>query len=265
MRILVTNDDGIGAPGIVMLERAAQRLGAEVYVVAPERQNSAQSHAITIHQPVFARELPHTHGEARRIAVEGTPCDCVRLALIKLLPEKPDLCVSGINHGGNLGWNIFFSGTVSAAAEAHSFGVPSVAFSLASWAPDVKWEGTDLLCAALLRRLLAAKHSRPDWLYSVNLPAIDPREVKGVRVTRQNPAVKGDNFVERESPDGRRYFWPVWDEMKAAHARHDNPDYDTVAIREGFVSLTPMRYEVSDMNEPGVKEAMESFQPGKIM
>ena len=261
MRILVTNDDGIGAQGIVMLERAAQRLGAEVYVVAPERQHSAQSHAITIHQPVFARELPYTHGESRRIAVEGTPCDCVRLAMIKLLEHKPDLCLSGINHGGNLGWNVFFSGTVSAAAEAHSFGVPAIAFSLTNWSSKLEWEGLDLLCADLIRKLMAAKHSRPDWLYNVNIPAIPVDQMQGVRITRQNPVVKGDNFEERQSPDGRRYFWPVWDDVKAERTRQNNPEFDTTAIQEGFISLTPMRYEVSNTNEPGVAQAFDGYRP----
>ncbi|MBX3475200.1 MAG: 5'/3'-nucleotidase SurE [Planctomycetes bacterium] len=261
MRILVTNDDGINAHGIVMLERAAQRLGAEVYVVAPERQHSAQSHAITIHQPVFARELPRTHGEARRIAVEGTPCDCVRLAMIKLLDHRPDLCLSGINHGGNLGWNVFFSGTVSAAAEAHSFGVPAIAFSLTNWSSKLEWEGLDVLCADLIRRLMAARHTRPDWLYNVNIPAIPVEQMKGVRITRQNPVVKGDNFEERQSPDGRRYFWPVWDDVKAERTRENNPEYDTTAIHEGFISLTPMRYEVSNTNEGGVAQAFAGYRP----
>ena len=157
MRILITNDDGMNAPGIIALEAAAQRVGGEVYVVAPEREQSATSHAITIREPVFAHELPRTHGEARRIAVGGTPCDCVRLAMIKLLPVKPDLCLSGINHGGNLGWNVFHSGTVSAAAEAHSFGIPSIAFSLANWTQDVHWGGLDLLCASLIRTIVLTK------------------------------------------------------------------------------------------------------------
>jgi 5'-nucleotidase len=261
MRILVTNDDGISAPGLVMLERAAQRIGGEVYVVAPERQHSAQSHAITIHSPVFARELPHTHGEARRVAVDGTPCDCVRLALIKFLDIKPDLCLSGINHGGNLGWNIFFSGTVSAAAEASSFGVPSIAFSLAKWSPDVEWEGLDMLCAELIRKLLKAKHSRENWLYNVNLPPLEPADMKGVRMTRQDPHVKGDNFEERSAPDGRRYFWPVWDEVKAQQDAQSDPELDTTAIKDGYISVTPLRYEVSNLDEPGIEDAFRDYKP----
>ncbi|MCB9895530.1 MAG: 5'/3'-nucleotidase SurE [Planctomycetes bacterium] len=261
MRILITNDDGMNAPGLVTLEQAAQRLGGEVYVVAPEREHSAQSHAITIRQPVFAYRLPHTHDETMRVAVGGTPCDCVRLAMIKLLPEKPDLCLSGINHGGNLGWNVFHSGTVSAAAEAHGFGVPSIAFSLANWTNKVEWGGLDQLCADLIRHLLKSKHSRPDWLYNINLPPIPRERMKGVRITRQNPTIKGDNFLEREAPDGRSYYWPVWDDVQAAREKQTDPELDTVAIREGYISVTPMKYEVSRVNDPEIAQAFKDYKP----
>lgn len=261
MRILITNDDGMNAPGLIALEQAAQRLGGEVYVVAPEQEHSAQSHAITVRQPLFARELPRSHGEARRIAVSGTPCDCVRLAIIKLLDHRPDLCLSGVNHGGNLGWDIFFSGTVSAAAEAHSFGIPSVAFSLVNWG-RCDFTGMDRLIADLLKGLLAAKHSRPDFLYNVNIPQLPLHEIRGVRMTRQEPNVKGDNFIEREAPDGRRYFWPTWEERKEAREKIEGDDYDSTAVRQGCISVTPLRYEVSDLEEPDVARALASFQPG---
>lgn len=260
MRILITNDDGMNAPGLVALEQAAGRLGADVYVVAPEREQSAQSHAITIRRPVFAYRLPLTHGETMRIAVAGTPCDCVRLAMIKLLKQKPDLVLSGINHGGNLGWNIFHSGTVSAAAEGHGFGVPAISFSLANWTNDVEWGGLDTLAAKLIKQLMAARHSRKDWLYNVNFPPLPNEQIKGVRLTRQNPMVKGDNFIEREAPDGRSYYWPVWDDVQAAREAQTDPEIDTVAVREGYISVTPMRYEVSNMDEPGVEEALEGFE-----
>ena len=104
-----------------------------------------------------------------------------------------------------------------------------------------------------------AKHSRPDWLYNINIPALPREKIKGVRITRQNPVVKGDNFEERKSPDGRRYFWPVWDDVKAARTRQTNHDYDTTAIHEGWISLTPLRYEVSNTNEPEVAKAFSSF------
>ncbi|MHC4832087.1 MAG: 5'/3'-nucleotidase SurE, partial [Planctomycetota bacterium] len=139
MRVLITNDDGIHAPGIAALIDAAKEIGAsEIYVIAPEREQSAKSHAITIREPLFITELPQ-RGATRRIAVRGTPSDCVRLACIKLLDPLPDLCLSGVNHGANLGWDVFFSGTVAAAAEASSFGIPSVGISLCTW-QDAEWD-----------------------------------------------------------------------------------------------------------------------------
>lgn len=260
MRILITNDDGMSAEGLVVLERAAQRLGGDVYVVAPEVEHSAQSHAITVRQPLFAREVPRTHGEALRVAVSGTPCDCVRLALIKLLKEKPDLCLSGVNHGGNMGWDVFFSGTVSAAAEAHSFGVPSIALSLASWA-RADWRGLDIMLADFLRKLLNARHSRPDYLYNVNIPPLALPEIKGALITRQEPNVKGDNFEERTAPDGRLYYWPTWDERAAARGRVTDLVYDSAAVKQGYISVTPLRYEVSNAEEPGAAAALREFKP----
>ncbi len=259
LRILITNDDGMNADGLVVLERAAQRLGGEVYVVAPEIEHSAQSHAITVRQPLFARELPKTHAEKLRVAVSGTPCDCVRLALIKLLDPMPDLCLSGVNHGGNMGWDVFFSGTVSAAAEAHSFGIPSVALSLASW-QKADWRGMDVLVAEFLRTLLAAKHSRPDYLYNVNIPPVPIAEIKGARLTRQEPTVKGDNFDQRTAPDGRRYYWPTWDERKAARDKVKDPAFDSAAVKQGFISVTPLRYEVSVVDDPGAAAALKDFK-----
>jgi len=264
MRILITNDDGINAAGLITLEKAAQRLGAEVVVVAPEQEHSAQSHAITVRQPVFARHLPHSHGEAQRIAVSGTPCDCVRLACIKLLDFKPDLCLTGINHGANLGWDVFFSGTVSAAAEAHSFGIPAVAFSLATWSkPD--WTSLDLVVADLLRSLIGARHTHKDFLYSVNIPPVAPAKMHGVKITRLEPFVKGDNFEEREAPDGRKYYWPTWDERKAAREKITDERFDSAAVRAGYISISPLRYEVSAIEDAGLSPIFTDYKPGRAL
>ncbi|MCC6572461.1 MAG: 5'/3'-nucleotidase SurE [Planctomycetes bacterium] len=260
MRILITNDDGMNAEGLVVLESAAQRLGGEIYVVAPEIEHSAQSHAITVRQPLFAREVPKTHGEALRVAVSGTPCDCVRLGLIKLLDFKPDLCLSGINHGGNMGWDVFFSGTVSAAAEAHSFGVPAIALSLASWA-KADWRGLDVMVAELMRTLISAKHSRKDYFYNVNIPPVAIGKIKGALMTRQEPTVKGDNFEQRKAPDGRIYYWPTWDERKAAREKLEGLEYDSAAVKAGYISVTPLLYEVSNLKEPGAAVALKEFKP----
>jgi len=264
MRILLTNDDGINAPGLVTLEKAAQRLGAEIIVVAPEAEHSAQSHAITVRQPVFARRLARSQGESERIAVTGTPCDCVRLACIKLLDKMPDLCLTGINHGANLGWDVFFSGTVSAAAEAHSFGIPSVALSLATWSkPD--WTDIDRVVTDLLKSLMGANHTRKDFLYSVNIPPLSPAQMKGVKITRPEPTTKGDNFEEREAPDGRKYYWPTWDERKAARDKITDERYDSAAVRAGYISITPLRYDVSAIEDNALYPIFSDFQPGRAL
>jgi 5'-nucleotidase len=263
MRILLTNDDGINAQGLHTLEMAAQRLGGEVIVVAPESEHSAQSHAITVRAPVFARRLPRSQGELERIAVTGTPCDCVRLACIKLLDKLPDLCLTGINHGGNLGWDVFFSGTVSAAAEAHSFGIPSVALSLATWhRPD--WTDLDRVVTELLKSLLGAKHTRKDFLYSVNIPPIAPAQMRGVKITRPEPTLKGDNFEEREAPDGRKYYWPTW-EGKALREKLTDENLDSVAVRAGYISITPLRYDVSAIEDSHLHPIFSDFQPGRAL
>lgn len=259
-RILITNDDGVSAEGIRVLTRAATRLDAEITVVAPEVEHSAQSHAITVHKPIFVRDLSPDEGEHRRMSVEGTPCDCVRLALLKLLDDKPDLCLSGINHGGNLGWNVFHSGTVSAAAEAASFGVPSIALSLADWTRHPDWTGLDTLVAKLIRAMLKMGHSDDPWLYNVNLPASASDKVSGVRLTQQNTTVKGDDYEMRESPDGRKYFWSVWDDVKAARMKQTNPNLDTTAIREGFVSVTPLRYELTSERGTELGEQLKQLR-----
>jgi 5'-nucleotidase len=264
MRILLTNDDGINAAGLQTLEKAALRLGGEIVVVAPEAEHSAQSHAITVRQPVFARRLSRSQGEYERIAVTGTPCDCVRLACIKLLDKMPDLCLTGINHGANLGWDVFFSGTVSAAAEAHSFGIPSIAFSLATWnKPD--WTNLDLLVADLLRSLLAAKHTHRNFLYSVNIPPVSPLQMKGAKITRPEPTTKGDNFEEREAPDGRTYYWPTWDERKAAREKITDERYDSAAVRAGYIAITPLRYDVSAIEDTALHPIFSDYQPDRAL
>lgn len=250
MRVLLTNDDGILAPGLAALERAALALGAEVFVVAPDGERSAASHAITIRRPLFLTDHP-VGPAALRVAVSGTPCDCVRLALIKLLADAPpDLCLSGVNHGANLGWDVFFSGTVSAAAEAASFGVPSIALSLCTWEP-VDFSGVDEVAKDLIARLLAASKDRPGFLYNVNVPAVPRERIQGVRLTHQEPSVKGDNFEERSSPLGQRYFWPMW-EQKSRPPHLDDVRYDRGAVAKGYVSVTPLRYEVHDLDIDGL-------------
>lgn len=242
MHILISNDDGIQAPGIKALERAARRVADHVSIVAPVAQHSAQSHAITIRHPILVDELERSP-EQVRIAVEGTPTDCVRLAILELCPKPIDLVLGGINHGANMGWEIFFSGTVSIAAEAYSFGIPAVAFSQASW-HDHPMDACEEAAVKVLERVLEEDRSVP-FLYNVNIPAIPYADIKGVRVTSLEPNVKGDAYICREAPDGRKYYWATWGERFTRRQELTDSNLDAVAVREGYVSLTKLHYEVS--------------------
>lgn len=246
MHILIVNDDGIDAPGLAALESAAYTLTDQVSVVAPLHEHSAQSHAITVRKPVLVDKRVHNLNVVR-YAVDGTPTDCVRLAILELCPTRPDLVLSGINHGGNIGWEIFFSGTVSAAAEAYSFGIPAVAFSLATWG-ECAFQAAERVAADVLRKLaglgLNSQEQNIPALYNVNIPHVPLREIRGVRVTRPEPNVKGDGYVRREAPDGRTYFWATWGDRHARSAKLNDPKYDVVAIRERYVSVSKLHYEV---------------------
>jgi 5'-nucleotidase len=230
--ILVSNDDGIHAPGIIALAAALERMG-EVWVVAPDRERSAVGHALTLHRPLLADQLG-----PRRFAVNGTPSDCVNLALLGLLPVRPDIVVSGVNAGSNLGDDVTYSGTVSAAMEGTLLGVPGLAVSLikpstpASYRPAAR-------AAARLARLLLRDGGRGPSLVNVNVPPGHPR---GVRVTRLGRRLYSEKVVERQDPRGRRYFWigagpPAWEAGE---------DTDYAAVHAGYISVTPLMLDLTD-------------------
>ena len=230
-RILLTNDDGIHAEG---LEAAAEALAefAEVVVVAPDREQSACGHALSLDRPLRIVERG-----AGRFAVDGTPTDCVNLAVHWVLREDPvDLVVSGINHGLNLGDDVTYSGTVSAALEAHLLGLPAIALSQ-QIGDETSFSRSARVSAALVRGLLDHGVS-PRTLLNVNLPAIPSN---GVRLTRLARRVYEQVVEERGDPRGRRYFWiggePRWEE---------GPDCDHAAVSSGVVSITPLRLDLTD-------------------
>lgn len=229
MRILVSNDDGIFSPGIKALGLAMRALG-EVYVVAPDVEQSAVGHGITVRRPLrFKHTQSAGFGEIPAYRVDGTPADCVVLGVHLL--GRPDLLVSGINIGVNLGLDLTHSGTVAAALEGTSLGIPSIAFSL-----DTAGEELDFTHAALwaerLARLVAAKGLPPGVLLNVNFPAGAP---KGVLVTRLSTHRWEDRVVERLDPEGRPYYWiagtPVGEEEEGT---------DLWAVRRGYISVTPV-------------------------
>jgi 5'-nucleotidase len=234
--ILVTNDDGVHAQGLAALAAALAPLG-EVYVVAPDREQSAVGHALTLHRPLRVDRLSE-----RRFAVNGTPSDCVNLGVLGLLPETPVLVASGVNHGSNLGDDVTYSGTVSAAMEGTLLGVPSMAVS------QVEADAGDFEAAARVARLVAARvlvEALPaKTLLNVNVPR---GEVRGIRMTRLGHRVYREKIVQETDPRGRPYFWigggpPEWQGDDAS---------DMAAVHAGFASVTPLHLDLTHFGALG--------------
>jgi 5'-nucleotidase len=240
MRLLCTNDDGILAPGLQTLTEAAERLG-EVFVVAPDREQSATSHSLTLHHPV----RPVRRGE-RRWQVDGTPTDCVMLAVEALLPERPDFVLSGVNHGQNMGEDVLYSGTVAAAMEGVMLGIPAVALSFAGGdlrADPGTLDGLSTLVADLLRHVLDLPGGfPPDTLLNVNIPPLPPAEVRGIKLTRLGRRVYSNSLTPMRDPWGRDIYWigggsATW---------RGEADSDFQAVRDGYVSVTPLSLDLTN-------------------
>lgn len=238
LRILVCNDDGINAEGIYALVQELKKI-ADVTVVAPDKQQSAVGHAITVNYPL--RAVPfHKNNDFFGYAVEGTPADCVKLGVRFLMKEKPDLVMSGINHGSNTAINIIYSGTVSAATEGMILGIPSIAVSLTAY------QNLDFTYAAKFSArlaLLVAEKGLPErTLLNVNIPNVPESEIKGVMITRQGISVWKDRFDVRRDPANREYFW-LTGEMDVLDT---DLDTDQIAVKNNYVSITPVRYDLTD-------------------
>jgi 5'-nucleotidase len=238
LNILVSNDDGIDAPGIHALVRELKKLG-NVTVVAPDKQRSAVGHAITMNYPLRATKY-FVNGDFFGYAIEGTPADCVKLAIRSLLKEKPDILVSGINHGSNTAINIIYSGTVSAATEGTVLGIPSIAVSLTTFGkPDFSYS------AKFSRKLteFVAKKGLPDGtLLNVNIPAVKEKEIKGIRVTRQGKTRWDDTFDVRRDPNNKEYYWLTG----KIEILDSSEDTDVIAVKNNFISITPIQYDLTD-------------------
>ncbi len=237
--ILVTNDDGIYAPGLSALSGALAGLGP-VRVVAPDTERSAFGHAITMGEPLRAADAVRD-GRVYGTAVSGTPADCVKLALHTLLPRRPRLVVSGINPGPNTGTHVLYSGTVSAAREATLFDIPGLAVSLCTWDCTGDQSVAAAYARALARLMLA--HGLPKGvMLNLNVPALPAKEIKGVRVTRLARFRYHDRYEVRQDPRGRTYYWLTGED---AEVLDPAPDLDAVAVAEGYVSITPLAYELT--------------------
>ncbi len=234
--ILVTNDDGVRAEGIKRLRRAMSAIG-RVVVVAPETQQSGASHALTLSDPLRINRIDET-----TLAVDGTPTDCVLLAVKgkNVLDRKPDLLVSGMNHGPNLGDDVTYSGTVAAAFEGTLLGFPSIAISVASW-EKCSFDSAERFASVIAQKVL--KHGLPEGtMLNVNVPSRPPEEITGVRVTKLGKRVYRDAVVRKQDPRGRDYYWiggqpPIW-------CAGEGTDFE--AVDAGMISVTPLQLDLTD-------------------
>jgi 5'-nucleotidase len=237
--ILITNDDGIHAPGLREIKEALKGLG-NLKVVAPDSERSAMGHAITMLHPLRVVEVSHG-SELFGLAINGTPADCVKLAVHSLLPRLPRLVVSGINLGPNTGTNVLYSGTVSAATEGTILGIPSMAVSLRSFDKQSDFTPAGIYARQFAEKILA--RGLPDGiLLNLNVPAIPKETIKGVRLTRLARYRYRDRYDRRQDPRGRDYFWLTGED---AEVLNPSSDADAVAVEQGYVSLTPLCYDLT--------------------
>ncbi len=237
-RILVTNDDGIGAPGLFHLQQALQGVG-RVTVIAPDHEWTAAGHTKTMHKPLRVNEVKLPDGFPAYVT-NGAPSDCVALAVLGFLPRSPDLVVSGINQGANVGHDLTYSGTVAAAIEGTISGIPSIAVSLAA---D---QGGDFTyaaqCAAYLARQVLARGLPPGALLNVNVPNLPPEQVAGVEITRLGHRVYRDELVRRQDPRGRYYYW-IGGQRPTGVADEEGTDF--WALAHNYISVTPVRLDMT--------------------
>ncbi len=236
-RILVTNDDGIHAPGLKVLTRIAKGLSKDVWVVAPEHEQSAASHSLTLRRPLRVRRFG-----PRRFAVDGTPTDCVLVALHRIMADKPiGLVLSGINHGANLGEDVTYSGTIAAAMEGALLGVRSVALSqMRDDNGVIHWATAERYAPEIIRRLTAVPWPA-ELLVNVNFPARTADRVNGIRACRQGRRDNTLQVVERQDPAGRAYLW-LGDFMRDSTSE---PDTDLAAIEDGAIAVTPLHLDLT--------------------
>ena len=237
MKILISNDDGFQAPGIVALHDALKTLdGVEVEVVAPEHNNSAKSNALTLHSPLYV----HKAANGFRY-VNGTPADCVHIALTGLLGYRPDLVVSGINNGANMGDDTIYSGTVGAAMEGYLFGIPAIAFSQV----DKGWGelGAAAATAAdLVQRVAAQRSGGQPWLLNVNIPNLPLEQLKPMRLCRLGRRHSAERVITQQSPRGETMYWIG----NAGAVKDDTEGTDFHATAHGHVSVTPLKIDLTD-------------------
>jgi 5'-nucleotidase len=236
--ILITNDDGITAPGIRNLIEAVKDLG-KVVVVAPDKPQSGMGHAITIGVPLRLHKV-NFFGDIEAYQCTGTPVDCVKLAVDKVLHSKPDICLSGINHGANHSINVIYSGTMSAAVEAAIESIPAIGFSLLDYALEADFTAARKYARIIVEQLL---ESPPDkhCVLNVNIPIATVDEIKGIKVCRQAYAKYEEDFIERDDPHGRKYYWLTGEFVNF----DEGTDTDVWALANKYISLVPVQFDLT--------------------
>lgn len=245
--ILVTNDDGITAPGIRNLIEAMKGLGT-IVVVAPDSPQSGTGHAITIGRPLRLHKVDIFEGiDAWQCS--GTPVDCVKLATNRILHRKPDICVSGVNHGSNCSINVIYSGTMSAAMEAAIEGIPSAGFSLLDFSFEADFTVSRKVARSIAQHMLA-NPLPPHTLLNVNIPKVTEKEFKGLKFCRQANAKWGESFEHRIDPHGKDYYWMVGNFI----CNDERTDTDVFALAQNYASVVPVQYDLTDLP---MKEKLE--------
>lgn len=237
--ILITNDDGVTAPGILNLVEAVKDLG-KIVVVAPDKPQSGMGHAITINQPLRLHKL-QSIDNVEIWSCTGTPVDCVKLAVDKVLHRKPDLCLSGINHGANHSINVIYSGTMSAAVEAAIESIPSAGFSLLDFRIDADFSGARKYVRIIVEKMLQTKMEKHTVL-NVNIPAVAPELLKGFKICKQAYAKYDEAFIERNDPHGRHYYWLTGEFVNFDKAK----DTDVWALNNNYVSVVPVQFDLTN-------------------
>ena len=235
--ILVTNDDGITAPGLRTLINVMNEIG-DVVVVAPDSPQSGMGHAITINDTLYCKKEKIDDGPQTEYSISGTPADCVKFAVRKILDKKPDLCVSGINHGANSSINVIYSGTMSAAVEAGIEGIKSIGFSLLNYNWDADFKPCEEYITKICKNVLSQK--KQDLILNVNFPS-NTKQFKGIKVCRQAKGYWQDTYDKRISPLGKEYYWLTGEFIN----KDSNKETDEWALSQGYVSIVPVSFDMT--------------------
>ncbi|MFT3843487.1 MAG: 5'/3'-nucleotidase SurE [Lacibacter sp.] len=251
--ILITNDDGVTAPGIRNLAEAVKDLG-KVVIVAPDKPQSGMGHAITIGSPLRMQQL-HIMDGVETWQTSGTPVDCVKLAVDKVLHGKPDICLSGINHGANHSINVIYSGTMSAAIEASIESIPSIGFSLLNFSMEADFSASKIYARKIVEQVLASGKTDKHLCLNVNIPNVDASLIKGIKICRQAYAKYVEEFHQRKDPAGRNYYW-LTGEFKNFDKGKDT---DVWALEHNYVSVVPVQFDLTNHALKNILETKLKF------